>query len=76
MTLPNIGEVTANLLYSEGFHTLEDIAFSDTDMLVKMASFKSDEEARRIQTAARIALKDKLDKLSIPEHPSNEPEES
>jgi N utilization substance protein A len=76
MTLPNIGEVTANLLYSEGFHTLEDIAFSDTDMLVKMGGFKSDEEAQRIQTAARIALKDKLNKLSIPEHPSNEPEES
>jgi transcription termination/antitermination protein NusA len=76
MTLPNIGEVTANLLYSEGFHTLEDIAFSDTDMLVKMAGFKSDEEAQRIQTAARIALKDKLDKLSVPEHTSNEPEGS
>jgi N utilization substance protein A len=76
MTLPNIGEVTANLLYSEGFHTLEDIAFSDTDMLVKVTGFKSDEEAKRIQTAARIALKDKLDKLSVPEHPLTEPEES
>lgn len=75
MTLPNIGEVTANLLYSEGFHTLEDIAFSDTDMLAKVAGFKSDEEAQRIQTAARIALKDKLDKLSVPEHPLTEPEE-
>ncbi len=76
MTLPNIGEVTANLLYSEGFHTLEDIAFSDTEMLVKVAGFKSDEEAQRIQTAARIALKDKLDRLSAPEHPASGPEES
>lgn len=76
MTLPNIGEVTANLLYSEGFHTLEDIAFSDTEMLVKVAGFKSDEEVQKIQTAARIALKDKLDKLSVPEHPPTEPEES
>jgi N utilization substance protein A len=76
MTLPNIGEVTANLLYSEGFHTLEDVAFSDTEMLVKVAGFKSDEDAQRIQTAARIALKDKLDKLSVPEHPLTEPEES
>ncbi len=76
MTLPNIGEVTANLLYSEGFHTLEDIAFSDTEMLVKVAGFKSEEEAQRIQTAARIALKDKLDRLSAPEHPASGPEES
>jgi N utilization substance protein A len=76
MTLPNVGEVTANLLYSEGFHTLEDIAFSDRDTLVKVAGLKSDEEAQKIQTAARIALKDKLDKLSVPEHPSAEPEES
>lgn len=75
MTLPNIGEVTANLLYSEGFHTLEDIAFSDAEMLIKMCGFKSEEEAQRIQTAARIALKDKLDKLSAPEPSPSEPEE-
>jgi len=75
MTLPKIGEVTANLLYGEGFRTLEDIAFSDTETLTKTAGFKSEKEAAKIQNAARIALKDKLDKMSIPEQPVNHPEE-
>jgi len=76
MTLPKIGEVTANLLYNEGFHTLEIIAFCDTETLIKTAGFKSEKEAVKIQTAARIALKDKLDKMSIPERPINQPEET
>ena len=67
MTLPNVGEVTAKLLYSEGYQTLEDIAFSDKEILMKTAGFKSEEETHKIQTAARIALKNKLDKMSIPE---------
>jgi len=75
MTLPKIGEVTANLLYGEGFRTLEDIAFSDTETLTKTAGLKSEKEADKIQNAARIALKDKLDKMSIPEQPVNHPEE-
>ncbi|HEX3036762.1 MAG TPA: transcription termination factor NusA [Thermodesulfobacteriota bacterium] len=65
MTLPNVGEVTANLLYSEGFHSLEDIAFSDPKSLVKDGGLKSEEEALKIQTAARIALRDKLEKMSV-----------
>lgn len=72
MTLPNIGEVTAKLLYSEGYQTLEDIAFSDTEVLMKAAGIKSEEETHKIQTAARIALKDKLDKMSIPEQASTQ----
>lgn len=76
MTLPNVGEVTANLLYGEGFHSLEDIAFSDPKALVKDGGLKSEEEALRIQTAARIALKDKLEKMSVPAVESSEqPEE-
>jgi len=75
MTLPNVGEVTANLLYNEGFHSLEDIAFSDPEGLVRGGGLKSEEDARKIQMAARIALKDKLEKMSAPEQPFTQPEE-
>jgi N utilization substance protein A len=67
MTLPNVGEVTANLLYNEGFNSLEDIAFSDPEALVKAAGFKSAEDVHKIQVAARIALKYKLEKMSASE---------
>ncbi len=75
MTLPNIGEVTANLLYNEGFHSLEDIAFADPEALVKAAGLKSIEDAKKIQTAARIALKDKLEKMSVSEQPPTQTSE-
>jgi transcription termination/antitermination protein NusA len=74
MTLPNVKEVTANLLYGEGFHKLEDIAFSDPETLVKSAGLKNEEEALKLQTAARIALKDKLDQMSFPEETVPQPE--
>jgi N utilization substance protein A len=67
MSLPNVKEVTANLLYGEGFHKLEDIAFADPDTLVKSAGLKSEEDALKLQTAARIALKDKLEQMSFTE---------
>jgi N utilization substance protein A len=75
MTLPNIGEVTANLLYNEGFHSLEDIAFAEPEALVKAAGLKSIEDAKKIQTAARIALKDKLEKMSVFEQPPTQTSE-
>jgi N utilization substance protein A len=65
ISLPNIGDVTAKLLYNEGYHTLEDIAFSDPDAIAKAGNLKSKEEVQNIQTAARIALKDKLEHISI-----------
>ncbi len=67
MTLPNVGEVTANLLYNEGFNSLEDIAFSDSEALVKAAGFKTQEDAQKVQVAARIALKYRLEKMSVPD---------
>ncbi|MGH7889956.1 MAG: transcription termination factor NusA [Thermodesulfobacteriota bacterium] len=67
MTLPNVGEVTANLLYNEGFNSLEDIAFSDSEALVKAAGFKTQEDAQKVQVAARIALKYRLEKMSAPD---------
>jgi N utilization substance protein A len=67
MSLPNVKEVTANLLYGEGFHKLEDIAFADPETLVKSGGLKNEEEALKLQTAARIALKDKLEQMSFTE---------
>jgi N utilization substance protein A len=67
MSLPNVKEVTANLLYGEGFHKLEDIAFADPETLVRSAGLKSEEDAIKLQTAARIALKDKLEQMSFTE---------
>lgn len=65
ISLPNISDVTAKLLYNEGYHTLEDIAFSDPDAIAKAGNLKSGEEVLNIQKAARIALKDKLENISI-----------
>lgn len=72
MTLPNVGEVTANLLYGEGFRSLEDIAFSDPKALMKAAGLKNEEDAQKIQTAARIALKNKLEKMTMPAQPEGQ----
>lgn len=65
MSLPSISEVTANLLYNEGFYTLEDVAFADPESLVKAAGLNDVDEVSKIQTAARLALKDRLDQMSI-----------
>ncbi len=65
ISLPSIGDVTAKLLYNEGYHTLEDVAFSDPDAIAKAGKLKSGEEVENIQKAARIALKDKLENISI-----------
>ena len=66
MSLPNVKEVTANLLYGEGYHKLEDVAFSDPETLIKSGGLRDAEEAEKMQTAARIALKDKLDQMTEP----------
>lgn len=75
MSLPNVKEVTANLLYVDGFHKLEDIAFSDSETLIKSGGLKDEEEAEKLQTAARIFLKDKLDQMTYPEETPQEPQE-
>ena len=40
LTLPNISEVNANLLFAGGYHTLEDIAFGEIDSISKSSGFK------------------------------------
>lgn len=72
MSLPNVGEVTANLLYGEGFRSLEDIAFSDPKALIKAAGLKNEGDALKIQTAARIALKNKLEKMTMTTQPEGQ----
>jgi len=67
MSLPNVKEVTANLLYVDGYHKLEDVAFSDPETLIKSGGLKDEAEAERLQTAARFALKDKLDQMTEPD---------
>jgi len=73
MSLPNVKEVTANLLYGDGYHKLEDVAFSDSETLIKSGGLKDEAEAQRLQTAARFALKDKLDQMTEPDEVSEEP---
>jgi len=83
MSLPNVKEVTANLLYVDGYHKLEDVAFSDPETLIKSGGLKDEAEAERLQTAARFALKDKLDQMTEPDaiaeelvqDPAQEPQE-
>jgi len=64
MSLPKVGEVAANLLYSEGYRSLEDIAFADPEQLLKISSLEDLEQMEKIQTAARIALKNKLKQMT------------
>jgi len=67
MSLPKVGEVSANLLYNEGFRSLEDIAFADPEQLLRMSSLDDLKEIEKIQTAARIALKNKLKQMTAEE---------
>ena len=67
MSLPNLGEVTAKLLYTEGYRSLEDIAFAYPEELAKTSGIEDLEEVEKIQTAARIALRDKLEKITAEE---------
>lgn len=68
MSLPSISEVTSNLLYNEGYYSLEDVAFSDPELLMRAAGLNSLDDVAKIQTASRIALKDRLDQMSIDEN--------
>ena len=67
LTLPNISEVNANLLFAGGFHTLEDIAFGDESAIQKSSGIVNDEDIIKIQLAARTALQEKLRNISLEE---------
>ncbi len=67
IALPNLGEFTANILYTEGYRSLEDIAFADPEVLSRICGVEDLNEIEKIQTAARVALKDKLEKITSEE---------
>ena len=67
---------TAKRLYDEGYHSLEDIAFADPELLAKAAGLKGEEDTEKIQTAARIALKDKLENISLEEQKTSDKNET
>ena len=65
LTLPNISEVNANLLFAGGYHTLEDIAFGESDSISKSSGITNEEDISKIQLAARNALKDRLRNIEV-----------
>ncbi len=75
LTLPNISEVNANLLFAGGFHTLEDIAFGEIESISKSSGITSEEDIGKIQLAARNALKDRLRNIEIDNDGESEQEE-
>ncbi len=64
MSLPSVSEVTASLLYNEGFYSLEHIAFCEPAVLMKVASLQ-ESEVLALQKAARVALVEKLEKIPV-----------
>jgi N utilization substance protein A len=63
-SLPSVSEVTASLLYNDGFYSLEHIAFCEPDVLMKVGSLNED-EASTLQRAARRALVEKLEEMPV-----------
>lgn len=63
-SLPSVSEVTASLLYNDGFYSLEHIAFCEPDVLMKVGSLGED-EVSTLQKAARVALMEKLEEMPV-----------
>ncbi|MCY3986672.1 MAG: transcription termination factor NusA, partial [Candidatus Dadabacteria bacterium] len=63
-SLPSVSEVTASLLYNDGFYSLEHIAFCEPDVLMKVGSL-NEEEVSTLQKAARMALMEKLEEIPV-----------
>ena len=63
-SLPSVSEVTANLLYNEGFYSLENVAFCEPEELMKVGSIE-EEDVSALQKAARVALKEKLEEMVV-----------
>ena len=63
-SLPSVSEVTASLLYNDGFYSLEHIAFCEPDVLMRVGSL-GEEEVSTLQKAARVALMEKLEEMPV-----------
>ena len=70
-SLPSVSEVTASLLYNDGFYSLEHIAFCEPEMLMKVGSL-SEDEVSTLQKAARVALMEKLEEMPVEQEPETE----
>ena len=76
LTLPNISEVNANLLFAGGYHTLEDIAFGEIDSISKSSGITNEEDINKIQLAARNALNDRLRNIEVDDNEDDFEEDS
>ena len=76
LTLPNISEVNANLLFAGGYHTLEAIAFGEIDSISKSSGITNEEDINKIQLAARNALKDRLRNIEVDDNEDDFEEDS
>ena len=76
LTLPNISEVNANLLFAGGYHTLEDIAFGEIDSISKSSGITNEEDINKIQLAVRNALKDRLRNIEVDDNEDDFEEDS
>jgi len=58
--LPSIGNVAANLLFNEGFRTLEDVIFADPANIKSVLKELSDEKIESMISFARVALQESV----------------
>ncbi len=59
-TLPSVGNVSANLLFNEGFRKLEDVVFAAPETIKSVLKEASDEEIESIVSFAKVALQEKV----------------
>ncbi|QMU56095.1 MAG: transcription termination factor NusA [Candidatus Mycalebacterium zealandia] len=59
-TLPGIGHVSATLLFNEGFRTLEDIVFADSENIKTVLKEMGDKEVEEIIAFARVAFQESV----------------
>ncbi|MGI9558234.1 MAG: transcription termination factor NusA [Thermodesulfobacteriota bacterium] len=59
-SLPSIGNVSATLLFNEGFRKLEDIVFADTESIKSILKESTDEEVEEMISFARVALQESV----------------
>lgn len=59
-SLPGVGNVAATLLFNEGFRTLEDIVFADSESIKTVLREMSDEDVESIIAFARVVLQESV----------------
>ncbi len=59
-SLPSIGNVSATLLFNEGFRKLEDVIFADSESIKAILKDLSEEDIESMISFAKVALKEKV----------------